>query len=129
MNSSFRCIGRICESFLPQLSRAEILETQKKIPTAIAIMTGQRSKPVPIELIQAQVQASQQRNLGVAFFYYETLWDRASESARDTQIRLSTTVCRTGDLVPPEAFGACHTRSGVIRGETRKGSTGSCGFP
>ena len=67
------------DSFLPQLNRAEILETQSKIPTAIAIMTGQRSKPVPIELIQDQVRACQQRNLGVAFFYYETLWGRTSE--------------------------------------------------
>ena len=68
------------KSFLSQLGRAEILEAQKEIPTAIAIMTGQRSKPVPIKLIRDQVRASQQRNLGVAFFYYETLWDRASES-------------------------------------------------
>lgn len=68
------------QSFLPQLTRPEIQETQKKIPTGIGIMTGLRTKPAPMNLIQAQVQAAQERGLGVAFFYYESLWEVASES-------------------------------------------------
>lgn len=71
------------QSFLPQLSRAEILETQKKIPTAIAIMTGQRTKPVAMQLIESQAMAAKDRNLGVAFFYYETLWNHATELHQD----------------------------------------------
>uniref|UniRef100_A0A832H442 Glycoside hydrolase family 10 protein n=1 Tax=Oscillatoriales cyanobacterium SpSt-402 TaxID=2282168 RepID=A0A832H442_9CYAN len=73
------------ESFLPQLTRPEIQETQQKIPTAIAIMTGLRNKPVPMSMIQAQTQAAQERGLGVSFFYYETLWNSAIESAIERQ--------------------------------------------
>ncbi|MDX2231038.1 MAG: glycoside hydrolase family 10 protein [Leptolyngbyaceae cyanobacterium bins.349] len=68
------------QSFLPQLSRPEIQETQKKIPTGVGIMTGLRTKPAPIWLIQSQVQAARERGLGVSFFYYESLWDVTSES-------------------------------------------------
>jgi len=67
------------ETFLPQLNRPELQETQKKIPTAVGIMTGLRNKPAPMWLIQSQVQAARQQGLGVAFFYYESLWNGASE--------------------------------------------------
>ncbi|MDX2243669.1 MAG: glycoside hydrolase family 10 protein [Leptolyngbyaceae cyanobacterium bins.302] len=67
------------ESFVPQLIRPEMQETQKKIATAVGIMTGLRNKPAPMWLIQAQVQAAQERGLGVAFFYYETLWNSTAE--------------------------------------------------
>ncbi len=69
------------DSFLPQLTRPELQETRAKIPTAIGIMTGLRNKPVAIALIQAQVQAAQAQGLGVSFFYYESLWNTATESA------------------------------------------------
>lgn len=68
------------ESFLPQLNRPEIQETQKKIPTGIGIMTGLRTKPAPMWLIQSQVQAARDRGLGMAFFYYESLWNVTTES-------------------------------------------------
>jgi uncharacterized lipoprotein YddW (UPF0748 family) len=62
------------ESFLPHLERAEVLESQQKIPVSIGIMAGQRNRPVATELMEAQVQAARQRQLGVAFFYLESLW-------------------------------------------------------
>ena len=62
------------ESFLPHLGRAELLESQRKIPVAIGVMAGQRNRPVATELIAAQVQAARERQLGVAFFYLESLW-------------------------------------------------------
>jgi uncharacterized lipoprotein YddW (UPF0748 family) len=67
-------------SFLPQLTRPEVQEAQKKIPTGVGIMTGLRTKPAPMGLIQSQVQAARERGLGVSFFYYESLWDVTSES-------------------------------------------------
>ncbi|EKQ69438.1 hypothetical protein OsccyDRAFT_2066 [Leptolyngbyaceae cyanobacterium JSC-12] len=73
------------QSFLPQLTRPEIQETQQKIPTAIAIMAGLRNRPVPMSIIQAQTQAAQERGLGVSFFYYETLWNAAAESPIERQ--------------------------------------------
>jgi uncharacterized lipoprotein YddW (UPF0748 family) len=68
-------------SFASQLDRPEIAEVQKKIPTAIGVMTGLRTKPTPMELIQAQVQTARQRGLGVVFFYFESLWNATAEEA------------------------------------------------
>lgn len=68
------------QSFVQNINRSEMKETQQKIPTAVGIMAGLRNKPVSISLIQSQVRASQQNGLGVSFFYYESLWNRAQES-------------------------------------------------
>jgi uncharacterized lipoprotein YddW (UPF0748 family) len=48
---------------------------------AIGVMAGQRNRPVPIALVSAQAQAARARGLGVAFFYFETLWQRSDEPA------------------------------------------------
>ncbi|MEH2284850.1 MAG: glycoside hydrolase family 10 protein [Nostoc sp.] len=73
------------ESFIAQITRPEILETQQIIPTGIGIMAGLRNRPVSIPQIQSQVQAAQQRGLGIGFFYYESLWDIAPEPVAQRQ--------------------------------------------
>ncbi len=73
------------ESFIAQITRPEILETQKVIPTGIGIMAGLRNRPVSMPQIQSQVEAAQQRGLGIGFFYYESLWDIAPEPAAQRQ--------------------------------------------
>ncbi|WP_341528718.1 family 10 glycosylhydrolase [Nostoc sp. UHCC 0302] len=73
------------ESFISQITRPEILETQQIIPTGIGIMAGLRNRPVSMPQIQSQVQAVQQRGLGIGFFYYESLWDIAPEPAEQRQ--------------------------------------------
>ncbi|MFN6435423.1 MAG: glycoside hydrolase family 10 protein [Nostoc sp. DedSLP01] len=73
------------ESFIGQITRPEILETQQVIPTGIGIMAGLRNRPVSIAQIQSQVAAAQQRGLGIGFFYYESLWDIAPEPADQRQ--------------------------------------------
>ncbi|HEY9696037.1 MAG TPA: glycoside hydrolase family 10 protein [Trichocoleus sp.] len=72
-------------SFLEQINRPEIQESQQKIPTGIGILAGLRNSPVSIRQIQSQVRATQSRGLGVSFFYYESLWDEASEPIADRQ--------------------------------------------
>ena len=67
-------------SFVQNIKRSEMKETQQKIPTAVGIMAGLRNKPVSINQIQSQVRASRQNGLGVSFFYYESLWNRSQES-------------------------------------------------
>lgn len=69
------------ESFVEQINRPEIQETQQKIPTGIGVLAGLRNKPVAMSQIQAQVQAAQERRLGVSFFYYESLWNETLEPA------------------------------------------------
>jgi uncharacterized lipoprotein YddW (UPF0748 family) len=76
------------QSFVDQINRPEIEEVRQKIPTGIGILTGLRNKPVSILQVQSQVQAAQERGLGVAFFYYETLWNSALEPASERQARL-----------------------------------------
>ena len=44
-------------------------------------MAGQRNRPVPIALVTAQAEAARAKGLGVAFFYFETLWQRSEEPA------------------------------------------------
>jgi uncharacterized lipoprotein YddW (UPF0748 family) len=71
------------QSFVNQISRPEMVEARQKIPTGVGVLTGLRTRAVPISLIQAKVQASRQAGLGVCFFYYETLWNLAQESAAE----------------------------------------------
>ncbi|HEY9626640.1 MAG TPA: glycoside hydrolase family 10 protein [Coleofasciculaceae cyanobacterium] len=73
------------QSFLEQIALPEVQEAQKKIPTGIGILTGLRNSPVPMRQIQSQVRAAQEKNLGVSFFYYESLWDYAPEAVSDRQ--------------------------------------------
>jgi len=58
-------------SYVPELNRPEVAAARSRIPTAIAVMSGQRNRPTAIELIQAKVEANRQRGLGTAFFYLE----------------------------------------------------------
>ncbi len=73
------------QSFTEQISRSEIQEAQQKIPTGIGIMAGLRNSPVSISQIQSQARAAHDRELGTSFFYYESLWNNASESVSDRQ--------------------------------------------
>jgi uncharacterized lipoprotein YddW (UPF0748 family) len=73
------------QSFSSKITRPEILETQQLIPTGIGIMAGLRTRRVPIQQVQSQVRAAQQRGLGVTFFYYESLWDSGPENPSDRQ--------------------------------------------
>ncbi len=74
------------QNFQEKISRKEILEAQRKIPTGVAIMAGLRNNPVSMQQIYYQARLAQQIGLGVAFFYYETLWDYAPESVSDRQV-------------------------------------------
>ena len=78
------------ESFLPHLERAEVLESQQKIPVSIGIMAGQRNRPVATELMEAQAQAARQRQLGVAFFYLESLWIPGTDAGASRAAALRT---------------------------------------
>ncbi|MFM7365563.1 MAG: glycoside hydrolase family 10 protein [Cuspidothrix sp.] len=71
------------DHFTAKLSRPEIREVKQIIPTGIGIMAGLRTKPVSMQQIYTQVRAAQQRDLGVAFFYYESLWNTAPEPLQE----------------------------------------------
>jgi uncharacterized lipoprotein YddW (UPF0748 family) len=78
------------QSFVEQINRPEIQETQKKIPTGIGVLAGLRNNPVMIAQIESQVRALQDRGLGMSFFYYESMWDDAPEPVSDRLTRFRT---------------------------------------
>ncbi len=61
-------------SFVRELNQPEVQKVKQKIPTGVAILTGLRNKPTPITLVENKVRQARRHGLGVAFFYYETLW-------------------------------------------------------
>jgi uncharacterized lipoprotein YddW (UPF0748 family) len=67
------------ESFAAQLNRPELQEASQKISAGVGILTGLRRRPVPMQRIQDQAIAARERNLGVSFFFYESLWEDAPE--------------------------------------------------
>lgn len=73
------------QSFLAQIRTPEIQEAQQTVPTGIGILTGLKNRPVPMQLIQAKVQAARDRGLGVSFFFYQSLWDSAPEPMAERQ--------------------------------------------
>ncbi len=64
--------------FQAELNHPSIAAARAKIPTAIGILTGLRNRPVSMEVIRQQVDLSQKANLGVSFFFYETIGPRDS---------------------------------------------------
>ncbi|QLE58415.1 glycoside hydrolase family 10 protein [Nostoc sp. TCL26-01] len=71
------------QSFISTISRPDIQEAQRVIPTGIGVMTGLRNNPVPMQQIQSQVRATRERGLGVAFFYYGSLWNYSSDDFQE----------------------------------------------
>ncbi|KPQ35037.1 MAG: hypothetical protein HLUCCA11_12770 [Phormidesmis priestleyi Ana] len=52
------------------------------IPTSIGILSGLKGRSVPMTQIAEQVAAVRDRNFsGVAFFFYETLWELSSDGS------------------------------------------------
>ena len=74
-------------SFTDQILRPEIQLAQTQIPVGIGILTGLRNRPMPMSMIQSQVMRSTAQGLGVAFFYYESLWYDAPEPVAERQAR------------------------------------------
>jgi uncharacterized lipoprotein YddW (UPF0748 family) len=77
------------ESFTPHMWRPEVQEARQRIPTAMAILSGQRNRPTPADLLQQKVWASRQAGLGVSFFYLESLWNLGPEPVDQRQSMLA----------------------------------------
>lgn len=74
-------------SFTDQILRSEIQTAQTQIPVGIGILTGLRNRPMPMAMVQSQVMRATAQGLGVAFFYYESLWYDAPEPVAERQAR------------------------------------------
>jgi uncharacterized lipoprotein YddW (UPF0748 family) len=72
--------------FISELEYPEVKLAQSHIPVSIGIMAGLKSKFVPIQQIQTQVQTVRDRNFaGISFFFYETLWNMTKEAPQQRQ--------------------------------------------
>jgi uncharacterized lipoprotein YddW (UPF0748 family) len=91
-------------SYLPQLVKPEVLEAQRTIPTAIAVMSGQRQRPTSMTLIAQKVEANRAQGLGVAFFYLESLWSLGPEPPQ-SRIRALAELFGAGLAAPVPAPG------------------------
>jgi uncharacterized lipoprotein YddW (UPF0748 family) len=73
-------------TFISELEQPEVKAARSHIPVGIGILTGLKSKPISLSQIQKQVDAVRQRGFaGVSFFFYETLWNNASEPLDERQ--------------------------------------------
>ncbi|NJO42367.1 MAG: family 10 glycosylhydrolase [Cyanobacteria bacterium CRU_2_1] len=73
-------------AFAGELDKSEVFESRHHIPTVIGILTGLRVKSIATSTIENQLQEIRQRKLaGVAFFFYETLFNEALSPAKITR--------------------------------------------
>lgn len=77
------------DSYGPHLSRPEVQEARQRIPTAIAVLSGQRNRPTPLALMAQKLAANRARGLGVAFFYFESLWSLGPEPPQERMAGLA----------------------------------------
>lgn len=62
-------------AFVADLDEPELVAARSSIPTAIAILTGLRTKPVSFNQFNAQIQKTREKQFaGVVCFFYETLF-------------------------------------------------------
>ncbi len=68
------------QSFLAELNRPEVLAARKHIPVGVGVLTGLLQRAVSSQQVQDQVQVVRRQQMGVSFFFYETLWNLTAES-------------------------------------------------
>ena len=69
------------DSFIRELEQPEIIAASQHIPVGIGILSGLKGRPVLWHKIDKQVKAARQHNFaGASFFFYESLWNLATES-------------------------------------------------
>ncbi len=92
-------------SYLPQLSKPEVMEARDRIPTAIALLSGQRNRPTPLPLIQEKVRANREQGLGTGLFYLESLWSLGPEPTSERIAGLKQLLAPKGNTTTiPAAF-------------------------
>ncbi|WPF89384.1 glycoside hydrolase family 10 protein [Cyanobacterium aponinum AL20118] len=74
------------EAFNRELAQKDLQLAKDHIPTAIGILTGLKGRPVNLNLIEAQISTTREQNFaGISFFFYESLWNIASETPQERQ--------------------------------------------
>ncbi len=68
-------------SFVREISQPEVIAAKNHIPVSIGVLSGLKGRPVMFDRIRQQVNSVRESDFaGVAFFFYESLWNLAIES-------------------------------------------------
>ncbi|MGC1308873.1 MAG: family 10 glycosylhydrolase [Phormidesmis sp.] len=81
---------RNLSSFVHELEKTELMTAREHIPTAVGVLTGLKQDSMPSALVKQQVEAVRQKGYaGVAFFFYDSVWQAGTESvaAREEMVR------------------------------------------
>lgn len=77
------------DSFIKELQQPEILAAKEHIPVGIGILSGLKGRPILWHKISKQVRIAREREFaGISFFFYESLWNLATESPQRRQTAL-----------------------------------------
>ena len=76
-------------SFIKELEQPEIQAAKKHIPVGIGVLSGLKGRPILWHKIYNQVKIARERDYaGISFFFYESLWNLATESPQRRQAAL-----------------------------------------
>ena len=77
------------DSFTRELEQPEIIAAKEHIPVAIGVLSGLKGRPILWHKIRNQVKIARKREFaGISFFFYESLWNLATESPQRRQAAL-----------------------------------------
>ncbi len=77
------------DRFLMEIERPEVVQARQHIPVSIGILAGLKNREISVDWIQEQVELVRDRQFaGVAFFFYETLWQPEKETRQQRQDKL-----------------------------------------
>jgi uncharacterized lipoprotein YddW (UPF0748 family) len=77
------------DSFIRELEQPEILAAKEHIPVGIGVLSGLKGRPILWHKIHQQVKLARERQFaGISFFFYESLWNLATESPERRQAAL-----------------------------------------
>ncbi|MBF2055686.1 MAG: family 10 glycosylhydrolase [Cyanobacterium sp. T60_A2020_053] len=73
-------------AFQREMAQPDLQKAKNHIPTAIGILSGLKGRPMPLDMIKQQVEGAVKNGYsGVAFFFYESLWNFGPESIPERQ--------------------------------------------
>lgn len=73
-------------AFNREMTQPDLQKAKNHIPTAIGILSGLKGRSIPLDLIEQQVEGAVKNGYhGVAFFFYESLWNFGPESIPERQ--------------------------------------------
>ncbi len=68
-------------AFVNELRKPSVQALKAEVPISIGVLSGLKNRPMPLPILKQQCQAVRANGYaGMAFFFYETLWQTSGES-------------------------------------------------